>query len=487
MSPTAVRSMKQQVNTFDGTMSYNLWAYKMQIYLQKKGLWNIIQGVEVPQASWEEPQMLEYLTRRTKALNAIVKHLADNQLVHVLHYEDPHQVWNIIKAYNERNSITEKMALHEAFLYFKFDSQNMIEHISNFEELVSRMRCAGLQPSQEELVLGFLRSLPQEYAMFMHAMRLTSSSINMAMLTSQVLSEETRLKSENKISDSTAMVTKSNKYENRECFKCGKKGHIAKYCRVPRKYWKTTKKVYKVADEDASIAFTVGHEESSDWIIDSGATQHMCMSREAFQNYRMIENESVRSAKRDIKIKVLGIGDIKIQVFNGKSYKQAILYDVLHVDHLLANLFSVMAINKKGFSTTFFKCGCTIKDKHGSIVAKGRKIGKLVYLQTKEVSIAATAIEETNHVQLWHRRLGHVAYDTIEKMAKDKIVDGLVIHGQQSKSYDCDVCQVSKQSKKPYPKNEAIRANKVGELVHSDIKGPIGLNPRIRFPFLLVF
>ena len=83
---------------------------------------------------------------------------------------------------------------------------------------------------------------------------------------------------------------------------------------------------------------------------------------------------------------------------------------------------------------------------------------------------------------LWHKRLGHVNYHSLSQLQKDHLVEGLPTVVEQNEV--CGVCQIGKQSKLPFPVNQAWRATEKLQLVHIDLCGPMrtpSLNENIYF------
>ncbi|KAG8480457.1 hypothetical protein CXB51_024633 [Gossypium anomalum] len=72
---------------------------------------------------------------------------------------------------------------------------------------------------------------------------------------------------------------------------------------------------------------------------------------------------------------------------------------------------------------------------------------------------------------LWHRRLGHVNYKSLDQLHKLNLVEDM--SKVEAKDTVCEVCQLGKQTRLPFPDNVAWRAQKRFKLVHSDICGPM--------------
>ena len=77
-------------------------------------------------------------------------------------------------------------------------------------------------------------------------------------------------------------------------------------------------------------------KQGNAWIIDSGATQHMCNDRSKFINFKS-STTSITIAN-NTKMKVVGRGDVRVKTKTGSTFT---LLDVLYVPQLASNLLSV--------------------------------------------------------------------------------------------------------------------------------------------------
>ena len=73
---------------------------------------------------------------------------------------------------------------------------------------------------------------------------------------------------------------------------------------------------------------------------------------------------------------------------------------------------------------------------------------------------------------LWHRRLGHIGEKGLRILHRDGMVEGM---SNCSLDFDfCEHCVYGKQNRVSFPSG-AKRANKILELVHSDVFGPVSV------------
>ena len=81
--------------------------------------------------------------------------------------------------------------------------------------------------------------------------------------------------------------------------------------------------------------------------------------------------------------------------------------------------------------------------------------------------VQALAHKMINPYDLWHRRLGHLNYNTLPGL--QKMVTGMLVFSVEHDSV-CKGCSLGKNIKKPYPLNNR-KSNGILGLIHSDLCG----------------
>ena len=119
------------------------------------------------------------------------------------------------------------------------------------------------------------------------------------------------------------------------CFVCGKSGHHAAQCRHRKRTKKSNSQANLVETE---VISTVVFSEVSmvtnmkDWVVDSGATRHICGSRSAFTSYITVKEGDEQMFMGDSRsTPVIGIGKVLLKLTSGKMLA---LCDVFHVPNI---------------------------------------------------------------------------------------------------------------------------------------------------------
>ena len=75
-------------------------------------------------------------------------------------------------------------------------------------------------------------------------------------------------------------------------------------------------------------------------------------------------------------------------------------------------------------------------------------------------------------IDLWHRRLGHLNYRDLMKVANNEVIKGIPKLGKPSNPI-CGTCQKGKQTRSTHKRVDKILTSKPLELLHMDLMGPI--------------
>ena len=158
-----------------------------------------------------------------------------------------------------------------------------------------------------------------------------------------------------------------------------------------------------MSDEVLSVNFS-NHDQH--WLLDSGASSHMCIHREWFKTYKSI-NDGVFYMGNDVTCNIVGIGSIQLKMFDGTN---KILTDVRHVPELRKNLISLGVLDTNGYKT-FIQGGVMKVYKGILLVMKAKKVGNLFQLKgrTESDHVSTVSENDNNSIRLWHQRLGHMS------------------------------------------------------------------------------
>ena len=298
--------------------------------------------------------------------------------------------------------------------------------------------------------------------------------------------------------ESEAMTSKHHiNKKGPKCFHCGKFGHLKRNCRLlgedskervkrdyPKKKAFLTEKTKvepscskneHVVGLLAHHALTTNNNEKGLWIVDSGATYHMCHDIDKFINMKKLDNAEDITLGDGPSVKAFGIGTVDLNPrVSDEKQERCRLFETLCVPKLSYNLLSVFKATRSGKSFTFTESCCHLLDEKRNVVATGSKVGNMYYLNCIDeqgTTHAATICSSGDtKEEIRRRRFGHLGMKNLRKLATDQLVKGLDYDVTKDIRF-CEPCVDGKHHRSSFPKSGGRRATKPLEIVHNDVCG----------------
>src|SRR5260221_873850 len=171
---------------------------------------------------------------------------------------------------------------------------------------------------------------------------------------------------------------------------------------------------------------------STEWIIDSGASSHICADRSWFSTYSLLNPPRPIYLGDKRVIHAIGQGQIEIKIHLGIDHRHTIVKDVLHCPQIGMNLLSVTHLTKVGAKVRFTENKCEILNPDDELIGIAHFFNGLFRLPCTIMGIERTYI--TKHsgedhgvnavhvthmttasasIDTWHVHLGHISIDSI--------------------------------------------------------------------------
>ena len=146
------------------------------------------------------------------------------------------------------------------------------------------------------------------------------------------------------------------------------------------------------------------------------------------------------------------------------------LSGVLYVPKLMYNLLSVSKTSDAGKKIRFGESNCQVLDGNKKLIAVATRVGDLYYLNCclgpQEVHLV---VDETKE-GIWHRRFGHFGTKNLQRLAKEKLVNGFNYDATKEINF-CESCVKGKHHRSQFPASGGKRSEEPLGLVHSDLCG----------------
>lgn len=214
------------------------------------------------------------------------------------------------------------------------------------------------------------------------------------------------------------------------------------------------------------------------WWLDTGATIHITNSLREFRSSRKPnERELMVNMGNGVKVKVEHVGVVRLPLSSGHVLE---LRDVAYVPSIRRNLISISVLDRCGYTFHFgnghvsLYCNSllvgsgTLSDGLYMVVLHSDFGGSSSQVPNANVIVGSkrARLNEKSSM-LWHKRLGHISKERIQRLIKDGILHDLDF----SDFGTCIECIKGKLTAKTR-KEKITRSQEVLELIHTDICGP---------------
>jgi hypothetical protein len=148
--------------------------------------------------------------------------------------------------------------------------------------------------TDEDVYMVLLMNLPPSFDSLVTSLEsMSTKDVDLQFIVARLLHEESKRK-ECESSETTALLNKTHKSNDKLCFYCKKPGHFVKNCL--KKKTSEREKVNQACEDHEQMfiaALSANDHTTYDWIVDSGATQHMTFEQKWFTTYEHISPRRV--------------------------------------------------------------------------------------------------------------------------------------------------------------------------------------------------
>lgn len=384
-----------KVPTLTGQANYREWSLEIKAAARCGMVWKTIQGTDKPVNDKDADSVAAHEGREEKAIGLLTGTVSSVLKIELDELRIP--VPGANNTVTEREATAAELWKHLQTKFEKKDGVSAIidfghlsratlvddgtleEQLNTLQELRSRCALNGFSFEDWQYAAILLLALPDSYENVKEHFLITDDPKKLKSddIRARILERQLRKKEDSDQTAAANALTKSNHAgknkrktgkrppDDRPCHNCGKKGHWARECRAPKK--DNNKKPQSNANPHKAGGSSLNVVENSDaesdspvlcylgapenWLMDSGATDHMTPFGSDFTDYnKYVESRTVILGDGSTRLNILGKGSIKRWVETSPHvYRQLILQDVLHVDGIKRRFLSVGRFDDKGF------------------------------------------------------------------------------------------------------------------------------------------
>ncbi|KAJ9679813.1 hypothetical protein PVL29_021660 [Vitis rotundifolia] len=271
-------------------------------------------------------------------------------------------------------------------------------------------------------------------------------------------------------------ATKNEKFKGK-CNFCHKIGHKQVDCFKFKSWLEKKKKGKIVVDLNANMIETnIVDVHANSWWLDTGATIHVTNSlQEMTKKRRPSKHEEFVYMGDGSKVKIDFFGMIKLRL---ATESLLLLHDVAYIPSLRRNLVSVSTLDRQGYSFHFGGGKVDIFS-NSVLIGNGVLFGNLYNLSLHHGSFCDSSSVNSvvgckrarmnlSSSMLWHKRLGHISRQRLERLVRDGVLSNLDFSDFET----CVVCLKGKMTAKTR-KEKIDRCGSTLDLIHTDICGPL--------------
>lgn len=491
MATAAIEKLFVNIPQLKSERDWLVWKFQVKHALKTAELWGYTDNtVEDPNEG-----------QKQKAFYCILQCIGQKYVPMVMGCNTPKELWDTLSEFFERKTVSNKVFTLMQFYGLRMKKGTRIsDHLRKLDEMADQLSAIGEEVKEIHKVAVLLRSVQETYSTLVTALLARGDDeLTMVFVKQSLLDEEqrhTKGSSDDIESrgDDSALKAGRGKFGRRRqtvnCFNCGKSGHFAKDCRAPpmradksrqsrtpKLRAKKAEEASESSDNDNGSGFVARDRQkrNEDWIIDSGASQHMTFQKEILRGYKRFQTPKAIGLGDGYTVEAVGVGDVKItrKSFRGNKTPGK-MHNVLYVPKLAGNLFSVRAAAQRQKVIVFGRTKCWIRGKKNRTEATGSTVGKLYKLDCKVLKAPRESAQSAQEVpikvaNLWHQRLAHVNRSQLRQL--EKSADGISL--PIGEKHFCEACVEGKMHRMPHEPLKEIRSTKRLDLVHTDICGPM--------------
>lgn len=468
-----------------GRENYDDWCFAAQNVLVLEGMAACIQQKLSAEASAAD------LANDAKAKAKLVLTIDPSLYVHIKQAVSAYELWNTLRTMFDDSGYTRKISLLRNLINIRLENcETMTQYVTQIVETGQRLQGTGFKITDEWIGALMLAGLPEKYApMIMaieHSGMEVSADVIKTKLMDMCLEVGTTSGSESAfIAKGTHRVRNGNPRSGHsqnhkqtrsemssvskmaiKCFRCKQSGHYKNQC--PQ-----AETVKRKQTNAFNAIFLTGKFNRDSWYIDSGASKHMTACKHNLVNVSELPKTKEITIANQTKVPVQCSGDVNIVTVVNEVEYDVVVRDILYIPELTTNLLSVSQLIEHGNSVIFKENVCYIYNQQKELVGQAELVDgvyKLITSQSQtEQTLAATAVASSD---IWHRRLGHINSDSLNKM-KNGAVEGISFPEKANISKSsCIICCEGKQARLPF-QHSTSKTEDVLEVIHADVGGPM--------------
>ncbi|KAG6437470.1 hypothetical protein SASPL_102387 [Salvia splendens] len=236
----------------------------------------------------------EWTTLDEKAHSTIMLCLSDDVIIEVAEQETAVAHWTKLESLYMTKSLTNKLLLKQRLFRLRMqEGMPLQDHLENLNKILLDLRNVDVKVKDEDVALILLVSLPESYENFVESFMTGKETLSLEDVRSALHIREDRQQATSTATENLASGLSVTGHWKIDCpqikKKLGKKKDANDFATVA-----------EADDANSEEELTLVADEQPHcndvWILDSGASHHLCPHREYFTTYEQIDGGNVTMA-----------------------------------------------------------------------------------------------------------------------------------------------------------------------------------------------
>ena len=147
-------------------------------------------------------------------------------------------------------------------------------------------------------------------------------------------------------------------------------------------------------------------------------------------------------------VKAAGMGDLQLELPNGSNKSKMLFKNAIHTLEMAFTLISISRLNKAGFSATFCKGMCTMKNPSNQAIATiphTNGLYRIIATSSSNKAEMANTVSGKMSISEAHRKLGHISYLAIKHAIFNGFITGIELDSNLKPEF-CEACAKAKSA-----------------------------------------
>jgi hypothetical protein len=205
-----------------------IWSFRIEMMLKHKELWTVVITEQAPEGAGAAA----FKVKDEKALALIGLNVMDHHVATLRTCKTSFEAWKKFEGIYKARSVARRLQLRQTLSNLrKMSGEALSKYFARAQGIMADLTAAGDTITETEVVMAVLNGLPEEYKMLVTILESSDGELKLDKILSKLLGVEQK-QSRQEEADTKAFFTKdSGSGPVRECYYCGKKGHVKAECR----------------------------------------------------------------------------------------------------------------------------------------------------------------------------------------------------------------------------------------------------------------